>query len=238
MHNSLVFESVSAYIYWELFEWTPKGLVRFTWQDGLYYIINPVYYAFKHYAYFTDPGWRRVEASTDSGSLGDLRISAFKNPENDQLTVVIINKSGNSFSLKLTLNGFSPTSSEVYRSTSALYWSDISPFDPSMSLPGQSITTIHLTGTSSSVFTDCDKVLTAGYGLTSDISGDCYVNYEDFATIADYWLSSDCFWLNNYCDGADLKPMDGDVDFSDLGTFVQQWLWCNDPNDPGCVHNW
>ena len=142
MHNSLVVEGVSAYLYWELFWGAPKGLVSFMGFGGTY-TINPVYYAFKHYSAFTDPGWHRVAALTDSSSL---RISAFKNPDNSQLTIVIINTSDSSVSLTLTLNGFSPDSSEVYRSSeTALYWSDIGPFSPSMSLPAQSITTIHLT---------------------------------------------------------------------------------------------
>jgi hypothetical protein len=37
---------------------------------------------------------------------------------------------------------------------------------------------------------------------------------------------------------ADLVPTDGKVNFADFSTFAAQWLWCNDPADSGCVHNW
>jgi hypothetical protein len=74
--------------------------------------------------------------------------------------------------------------------------------------------------------------------LTSDISGDCYVNYKDLKIIADYWLSGNCDWRNNYCDGADFKPLDGDVDFVDFSEFAVQWMQCNDPLDPNCTLNW
>jgi glucuronoarabinoxylan endo-1,4-beta-xylanase len=234
MHNSLVFESVSAYVYWELFWAPPKGLVMIS---GSSYTINPIYYAFKHYAYFTDPGWHRVEASTSLGSQGDLRISAFKNPENDQLTIVIINKSTSSNDLMLTLKGFIPSSSEVYRSSQTENWVHLGPYSPSLELPAYSITTIHTTGIALPIPTNCDEVQTDDYGLTSDISGDCYVNYKDFATIANNWLNTDCIEQDD-CGGADFEPTDGVVDFFDLGTFVQQWLQCNDPEDTACTPNW
>jgi GH35 family endo-1,4-beta-xylanase len=84
---------------------------------------------------------------------------------------------------------------------------------------------------------DCDGVLAAGYGLTSDISGDCYVDYEDLKIIADHWLNTDCTEPDN-CEGADFEPPDGIVDLLDFSDFAQQWLWCNDPTDPNCTPNW
>jgi glucuronoarabinoxylan endo-1,4-beta-xylanase len=235
MHNSLVFENVSAYLYWELFWQSPKGLVSFpSWGT---YRINPIYYAFKHYAAFTNPGWYRVEASTALGSLGDLCISAFKNPDNNQLTIVIINKSTTSIDLMLTLKGFLPSSSEVYRSSQTESWVYLGPYSPSLELPAYSFTTIHTTGTALPIPTNCDEVQTNDYGLTSDISGDCYVNYKDFATIADNWLDTDCIEPDS-CGGADFEPTDGVVDFYDLVAFVQQWLQCNDPQDTACTPNW
>jgi glucuronoarabinoxylan endo-1,4-beta-xylanase len=231
MHNSLVFENASAYLYWELFWQSPKGLVSFpSWGT---YEINPIYYAFKHYSAFTDPGWYRVEASTDSGSLGDVRISAFKNPEKDRLTIVIINKSTSSTDLMLTLKGFIPSSSEIYRSSQTENWLYLGPYSPSLTSPAYSITTIHLTGTSSP---DCDTILDAGYGLTSDIYPDCYVNHIDLAIITDNWLRTDCTEPDN-CEGADFE-LDGDVDFVDFSNFAIQWLWCNDPEDLECIENW
>jgi glucuronoarabinoxylan endo-1,4-beta-xylanase len=232
MYNSLVIEQVSAYLYWELVWYQNKGLVGIASSS---WTINPVYYAFKHYSALTDPGWRRVGASADSNSL---RISAFKSPDSTELTIVIINVSDSRVVLTLALNGFSPDSSVLYRSTSIQYWSNFGPFSPIMSLPPESITTINLTGSSSPNFSNCDEVLTAGYGLTSDISGDCYVNYKDLKIITDYWLSDDCGWFNDYCDGADLKLQDGNVDLIDFSRFTSQWLLCNDPEDTGCVHNW
>ncbi len=83
----------------------------------------------------------------------------------------------------------------------------------------------------------CAEVQAAGYGLPSDLDGDCDVDYHDFETIAYYWLDTDCA-SNNDCDGADFEPTDGIVDFLDYSDFAEQWQVCNRPNDPGCIQNW
>jgi GH35 family endo-1,4-beta-xylanase len=87
------------------------------------------------------------------------------------------------------------------------------------------------------ILSDCDDVQDANYGLLSDISGDCYVNYTDLKIIADHWLNTDCTGPDN-CGGADLAPTYGVVDLFDFSDFAAQWLWCNDPEDTGCIHNW
>jgi len=235
MHNSLVHEGVCSFFYWSLFWEGVGGLVSldFPWQANPGYTVNPIYYAFKHYSAFTDPGWHRVEASTDSSSL---RISAFKSPDGIELAIVIINVSDVGINLALSLGDFSPISSEIYRTSETENTAYIGTFDESQSLmfPPQTITTISLTGIISPE--NCAEVQAAGYGLTSDISGDCYVNYKDLEIIADCWLAEDCSELSG-CQGADLDMLN-DVNLIDFAMFAQQWLQCNDPKYPDCIPNW
>ena len=235
MHNSLAVEGVSAYLYWELFWAKPRGLVSLDnpWQSNASYTINPTYYAFKQYSAFTDPDWHRVEASTDPSGL---RISAFKNPDSTVLSIVVINVSTTDIYLSLSLEGFSPDSSGVYRTSETQHAACIGTFDGSLplTLPSQTITTISLTGTP--YFSNCAEVLAAGYGLTSDINCDCHVNYRDLDIILDHWLTAACDELSN-CGGADFEP-DGDVDLVDFGTLAVQWMQCNDPQEPSCTPNW
>jgi hypothetical protein len=87
------------------------------------------------------------------------------------------------------------------------------------------------------VFSDCNYVQNADFGLLSDLNGDCYVNYKDLKIIHDYWLNTECGLYDN-CEGADLEPTDGDVDFYDFSKFAVQWLWCNNPEDTNCTPNW
>ena len=229
MHNALTVEEVSAYLYWELFWASPSGLVSVS---NTSYTINPVYYAMMHYSRFTDPGWQRVDANSTSS---DLRISAYKNPDEPNAAIVIINTSTTTdMNLTLALNGFTPQNSGIYQSTSNAYFAYIGTFSTStkMFLPKQSITTIHLAG-----FADCAAVQAGDYGLPSDLNGDCYVDLLDLKIMADNWLHTDCTTPGN-CQNADFAPTDGKVDFLDFSDFGPEWRQCNNPLDANCTPNW
>lgn len=152
MHNALTVEEVSAYLYWELFWVSPRGLVSLgnPWQANPGYTVNPTYYAFKQYSAWTDPGWRRVEASTDSAVL---RVSAFTSPDANELTFVVINVSDIDIALSLSLGDFLPGESSVYRTGPTQNAAYVGTFDPAQSLrlPKKTITTVHLTGAVSPV---------------------------------------------------------------------------------------
>ena len=57
---------------------------------------------------------------------------------------------------------------------------------------------------------------------TADLSGDCSVDFEDYAMLVPHWSKTGCdqFAL---CNGADLDN-NGKVDWSDLVVFAEQWL--------------
>ena len=92
--------------------------------------------------------------------------------------------------------------------------------------------------TATPAYQNCADAIADGHRLPADISGsgDCYVNYEDLATFAQYWLNTDCVSSGN-CHGADFAPIDGTVDFYDFSDFAEQWMQCNNPNDANCTLN-
>lgn len=231
--NSLVYEGVCAYFYWDLFWGGSDGLVTLIqpWGPNPSYIINPVYYAVKHYAYFTDPNWYRVGATTDSNGL---RITAFKSPNDTNLTVVILNVSpAIDINLSLSLNGFHPANSAVYQTTLNNYFNYVGTFSKTSPLfvPHQSMTTISLYQP-----VDCNGVWAAGAGMPGDLNKDCYVDSEDLKIMADYWLNSGCA-APDYCGKADISK-DGTVNFVDFRTFAGRWMQCNDPQNSNCTPNW
>jgi O-glycosyl hydrolase/fibronectin type 3 domain-containing protein len=138
MHNSLVAEEVSVYLYWELFWDGHKGLVSITSST---YTINPVYYAFKQFAYFTDPNWQRIDATVTDPRL---RISAFISPDNQQISSIIINTRSNSFDVNLPITGFSMGAGEYYRTSPIEHCELIGTYDGTgpLTFPGNSITTV------------------------------------------------------------------------------------------------
>jgi O-glycosyl hydrolase len=143
IHNFLVEMKASAYVHFPLFRAasiSTGGMVNFD-QATNTYEFRDLYYFFKHYSYFTDPGWSVVGATNNSGNL---RVTAFKDPDGHKLTVVILNKSGATETFPLTVNGFAPVSSQVWRSSETEHWGSQGTYAPGeqLSLPPLSIVTI------------------------------------------------------------------------------------------------
>jgi hypothetical protein len=57
-----------------------------------------------------------------------------------------------------------------------------------------------------------------------DLTGDDWVDFADFAVLADNWQRDNCSETNNWCDGADFEPSDGYVDWTDLDYLADSWL--------------
>jgi glucuronoarabinoxylan endo-1,4-beta-xylanase len=145
IHNSLVYEEVSAYLYWDLI-WNKSGLVtiedpgkRGEWKNECGYAVNPNYYALKHYCKFIRPGWQRLTTSIDSN---DLRVSAFISPDSRQLAAVVLNLSAKSASLKLSIPGCRLSDMALYQTAGEQHCSPAAwGHDSPVLLPPWSITT-------------------------------------------------------------------------------------------------
>jgi glucuronoarabinoxylan endo-1,4-beta-xylanase len=234
MHNSLTVEGVSAYLYWELTYTAPRGLVSITSSS---WTINPVYWAFKHYSAFTDPNWQRIDASTDSSNL---RISAYISPDNNQLSAVIINTAySTDINLALSFTGFNVEDGNVYRTTQDQNCVLIGDFNQSvpLSLPRRSITTIALSGTP--IPTNCQDVYTYHHILPADLTGDCYVDFNDVQLMAEYWLATSPIAIPPPEHSPDIHPdSDNRVNLLDFAVLSADWLNCNNPQDSNCIKNW
>jgi hypothetical protein len=80
---------------------------------------------------------------------------------------------------------------------------------------------------------DPNYYITFSHIPARDLNSDEVVNFGDFAIFASQWNATDCN-EPNWCAGADLDR-DADVDYNDLGLFVEFWMWptsANGPNEP------
>ncbi|MFA5423481.1 MAG: hypothetical protein WC374_06440 [Phycisphaerae bacterium] len=146
IYNCLYYEGVTSFFNWTLFRGPSAeggGIVTMTSSSD--YVIRPQYWFLKGYSHFTDPDWYVLDALVDGTGASNLRMAAFKSPDNTRLTIVITNISTSSTSLMLSLNDFIPVISEVYRSSATENWAYQGTYSPSLTLPGESITTIALT---------------------------------------------------------------------------------------------
>jgi len=104
------------------------------------------FHALRHFARFTDPGWVRIDTSA---SAVDLLASAWLSPDEDALTVVLVNRAVAAQSVSLDLGGEEFDASEVTRTTfdglerSALLGALSS--ESVVTLPARSIVTVALT---------------------------------------------------------------------------------------------
>ncbi|MDD5063981.1 MAG: glycoside hydrolase family 30 beta sandwich domain-containing protein [Phycisphaerae bacterium] len=185
-------------------------------------------YCMSHFAKFVRPGYVRVSATANPAS--GVYITAYKS--DDTVVIVAVNQNSSSQTVTFSLSGGSVDSYTKYVTSSSNNVDNMSAVGRINFLAGNSINTF--VGT---IISNCADVLSAGYGLTSDISGDCHVDYEDLKIMSDNWLRIDCAEEEN-CEGADFTPTDGNVNFFDFARFAEQWLLCNDPEDAGCMENW
>ncbi len=91
MHHVLAVEGAAACLQNDFvtsafaLEPNDTALIALTEED---FTLQAPYHALRHYARYTDPGWVRVAASSDAE---DLLASAWLSPEEDALTVVLVN---------------------------------------------------------------------------------------------------------------------------------------------------
>jgi hypothetical protein len=93
---------------------SPDALVGL---DATSFTPQDPYHAMRHFAFHTDPGWRRVDALSDSEGL---LASAWLSPSGDALTLILVNAGSAAISAQLnlpaTLNG---AASQITRTTFA-----------------------------------------------------------------------------------------------------------------------
>ena len=115
MHEALSTIGASAYLQNDFAESAvlptpnPAALIALNETD---FTVQDPYYAMVHYARDTDPGWVRVTADADSE---DVLATAWLSPDEDALTVVLVNANATGSVVELDLGEDAPTASHVTR---------------------------------------------------------------------------------------------------------------------------
>jgi glucuronoarabinoxylan endo-1,4-beta-xylanase len=144
IQNCLEYENLASYCYWSLFRkgTIGGGLITLDVTFGSSgYKVNKTYYAFKQFSSFIAPHWQRVSTEVNSPVL---RTTAFVNPENTKISVVIINIADTDINLELSAVDFKIKTAAVYRTSQTENCVHIGNFANSIVLPAASITTIVL----------------------------------------------------------------------------------------------
>jgi glucuronoarabinoxylan endo-1,4-beta-xylanase len=119
IYKSLVDENVVAYFYWDLI-WNEGGLVTLDnpWTPGSWkyprgYYRNKMFFAFKQFSAFIEPGWQRINTQLASSEIATV---GFMNSTGDSAVVVVVNRSDyRARDIKIFPGSFSFDKSEVYQ---------------------------------------------------------------------------------------------------------------------------
>jgi glucuronoarabinoxylan endo-1,4-beta-xylanase len=144
LHHALVTENVTAYLHSTLVTPAPAiptlpTLISF--DESTYYLELP-YFAMRHYAAFTDPGWVRVLTDANHPAL---LTSTWRSPAKDKLTIVLLNTGATALNVYLEFDATPKTAPHVYRTvfTGLERFVDLGslPENRIVRLPGNSIVT-------------------------------------------------------------------------------------------------
>jgi O-glycosyl hydrolase len=141
MNNCIVDGRASAFLHWKLIWLAPDNRALIAVNNGSGYNINKYYYYFKQFSKYISAGYKRIAATSGSS---DIKMSAFLNPANTQMTIVLINKGATALTMALTTGGYPITSSAIYRTSSSENFASIGALGSgnTISLPAQSVSTI------------------------------------------------------------------------------------------------
>lgn len=145
---------VSSYTHWNLI-WGDKGdaciNIDTLLVDGEYqkikggYRVNGDYHALRHFSKFVKRGWRLLYATT---SDADVLITAFRNPDDDEYTVILVNKGRSTKSLECSFFPEHCRAMVIQSDVPNKKWSEVLGVYDSLdvvALPANSITTIAYT---------------------------------------------------------------------------------------------
>lgn len=154
IQNCLVSANASAYLYWDLLWGRPfgtGGLISLespwdqaSWTTAKGYVINPHYYALKHFSKFISKGYSRIGSAVVNTNL---RPTAFLSPDGAKLVVVLLNVASNAEITTLAFNGFPASAVTGVQSVENNYYYALGALSPSasFSLPARSVTTLEFT---------------------------------------------------------------------------------------------
>lgn len=141
IHATMVDEGAAAFIYWDLI-WPEKGLVS---MRGKTPTPRDQYYALRHFARFTDPGYVRVDTRSDQSGL---LASAYLSPKKDRITLVVLNTTEGVIDVALDSGEFSADESQAFRTIfrpgKSKRWEELGslPENAGVSLPARSMATV------------------------------------------------------------------------------------------------
>jgi glucuronoarabinoxylan endo-1,4-beta-xylanase len=147
IHNTLVYANSSGYIYWKLAWAAPaagaEDAAMISINNTGNYTVTPFYYLIKHYAKHIDAGYKRIAAAPETAGLN---VSAFINPQQNKITLVIINNTSKTEDVEFEVGGKTISAIAVDQSKESDLYKRLenTNVDSPIAFPPQTISTVVL----------------------------------------------------------------------------------------------
>ena len=142
INNVVVQADASGYIYWEMVWDSGNSNAMIGIDNAGNFTVSPFYYVMKHFAKYVSNGYKRVSVTS---SNSDFYVSGFINPAGNKLTLILINPLTLTKAVDLNVKGKTISGVKAIQSVQNDYYKPVdNASSQSLSLPGQSITTVVL----------------------------------------------------------------------------------------------
>lgn len=153
IHNSMVFENLNAYLYWEGVWGDKGGMMAFGWAANSPLVVGDKIYAMEHFSKFIRPGYKRVDVKNENYKL---KVSAYASPTQDKVVVVAINPTDTDTTFQLHFPNFEVSEAASYQSMCKAGYTNDDLFQPgsglsdtqTFDLPAGSVITFDISGKS------------------------------------------------------------------------------------------
>lgn len=207
--NAINYNQVASYLHWNLLWGESGGCVTVDnpwdesqWKSSQGFTVQSEYHGLRHFSKFVKRGWFVVSSSS---SDNDIVSTAFKSPNGEEFSIVLINKGAGNKSISLDIAGDTPDEGQIIQTVpSQNVWSKIiGSYNAAkeVALPANSITTITMKASRSisweeTPITDvCRFGVTANLNISKDLdeAADVYVN----SAVTVKSIDASSIWMND-----------------------------------------
>lgn len=207
--NAINYNQVASYLHWNLLWGESGGCVTVDnpwdesqWKSDKGFTVQSEYHGLRHFSKFVQKGWQ-VISSTSSDN--DIVSTAFKSPNGEEFTVVLINKGMSDKSITLSIGGDSPEEGQIIQTAPDKdIWSKVIgnyTKGSDVSLPANSVTTITMKASRtfewalSSEGTLCESNHKIELSISKELDSEATLFYNVVAKVKSIKASS--IWMND-----------------------------------------
>ncbi|MBR4840919.1 MAG: discoidin domain-containing protein [Paludibacteraceae bacterium] len=206
--NAINYNKVVSYLHWNLLWGESGGCITVDnpwdesqWKSDKGFTVQSEYHGLRHFSKFVQRGWQVVSSSSTDQ---DVISTAFKSPNGEEFTIVLINKGYGDKSASIAIGGDSPEEGQIIQTVpDKEIWSKVIgnyTKGAEVSLPSNSITTITMKAGRTIEWNiepqsdPCESAHQVSLVISKDLDSEATIYLNSIAKVKDIKASS--IWMN------------------------------------------